>query len=245
RLRTLTHHLNKSKMSTASHVIHNTNKACCSIPPVESQYTPKGTSDCTIGPFTNVYVTGDKESKNAIVCGADIIASTLDTIVYMPDFFGKGNAFPTENFHPETKECGEALQAFFKGIAEPGKARDALVAFGKNLKEGAELQAAGSGDQAVTVKHTKVGVYGFCWGQDTPFDSVSIVHPAMLSVEDAEKLTVPLGIYLSKDDPVDEYIKIVQAIAKKPFATKNDNKYYSNMFEDLYTRLAAFFAKTL
>jgi hypothetical protein len=67
----------------------------------------------------------------------------------------------------------------------------------------------------------------------------------MLSVGDAEKLTVPLGIYISKDEPVDEvlkftlpklalpdltqYIKILDVIAKKPFATKNDNKYYSNM----------------
>ena len=43
RLRTLAHQLapriRTGKMST----VHNKNVACCSIPPVESDYTPKGT----------------------------------------------------------------------------------------------------------------------------------------------------------------------------------------------------------
>ncbi|KAJ6501683.1 Alpha/Beta hydrolase protein [Mycena vitilis] len=257
--------------------------ACCSIPPVESQYTPKGTL-YKVGGFENVYVTGNKQSKNAIVCvfdifafhpvtqqGADILASALNTVVYMPDFFGKGNAFSTENFPPTTQEGKDKLNGFFGDTAY--KARENLVIFGQHLKA-KELQLKAAGGEAVTVnKYTKVGLYGFCWGgkvtlraggKDTPFESVSIIHPAMLSVADVDELTVPLGIYISKDEPVDEYIKIVEAIAKKPFATKNDNKYYSNMFhgwaaaradlnvqankeefEDLYTRLASFFAKTL
>lgn len=41
RLRTLVHHLNHAKMSTATG-IHNTNVACCTIPPVRSDYKPKG-----------------------------------------------------------------------------------------------------------------------------------------------------------------------------------------------------------
>ena len=43
RLRALIHRLNISKMSTASKPVHNTNAACCTIPPVKSDYTPKGT----------------------------------------------------------------------------------------------------------------------------------------------------------------------------------------------------------
>lgn len=43
RLRALIHRLNLSKMSTASKPVHNTNVACCTIPPVRSDYTPKGT----------------------------------------------------------------------------------------------------------------------------------------------------------------------------------------------------------
>jgi len=256
-------------MSTASHIIHNTNTACCTIAPAQSEYTPKGTFK-SVGDFKKVYVTGGP-SENAIVCvydifgyfpqtqqGADIIASTLKTVVYMPDFFEPNAPFPAENFPPTTEEGKQALQSFFGGVAAPPAAVSKLIAFGKTLKSGGAK---------------KVGAYGFCWGgkvtlsaggESTPFESVSIIHPAMLSVDDANKLTVPLGIYISKDEPVDEYIKILDVIAKKPFATKNDNKYYSNMFhgwaaaradlkvqdnkeeyENLYTRLAEFFAKTL
>ena len=42
RLRSLVHHLNHAKMSTASGV-HNTNVACCTLPAVKSDYKPKGT----------------------------------------------------------------------------------------------------------------------------------------------------------------------------------------------------------
>ncbi|KAJ7630587.1 Alpha/Beta hydrolase protein [Roridomyces roridus] len=268
RLRGLAHHLNHAKMSTASHIIHNTNAACCSIPPIVSDYSPKGTFK-SVGDFKKVYVTGGP-SENAIVCvydifgyfpqtqqGADIIASTLKTVVYMPDFFDNA-PFPAENFPPTTDEGKQALQQFFGGTANPAAAVAKLGAFANYLKSGGAK---------------KVGAYGFCWGgkvtlaaagESTPFEAVSIVHPAMLSVEDARKLTVPLGIYISKDESTEEYIKILEVIAKKPFATKNDNKYYSNMFhgwaaaradlnvqdnkeefQDLYTRLAEFFSKTL
>ncbi|KAJ6519444.1 Alpha/Beta hydrolase protein [Mycena sanguinolenta] len=270
RVRTLVHHLNKSKMAT-SHMIHNTNAACCSIPPVQSEYTPKGTFK-SVGDFKKVYVTGGP-SDNAIVCvydifgyfpqtqqGADIISAALKTVVYMPDFFeppGKG-PFPAADFPPTTDEGKKALQEFFGGTANPGEAVKKLTAFAQALKAGGAK---------------KVGAYGFCWGgkvtlsaagESTPLEAVSIIHPAMLSVDDAEKLTVPLAIYISKDEPVDEFIKIVDVLAKKPFATKNDNKYYAGMhhgwaaaradlnvqankeeFENVYTRLAEFFSKTL
>ncbi|KAG6885718.1 hypothetical protein C0993_010891 [Termitomyces sp. T159_Od127] len=52
----------------------------------------------------------------------------------------------------------------------------------------------------------------------------------MLSVADAEKLTVPLAIYISKDEPFDEYRKVLDVISKKSFAPKNDSKHYANMF---------------
>ena len=39
RLRTVLHHLNRAAMSTT---VHNTNQACCTIPPVLSDYSPKG-----------------------------------------------------------------------------------------------------------------------------------------------------------------------------------------------------------
>lgn len=45
RLRAITHHLAPSSSlarAGMSTVIHNDNAACCSIPPVKSDYTPKG-----------------------------------------------------------------------------------------------------------------------------------------------------------------------------------------------------------
>lgn len=49
-----------------STTVHNTNEACCSIPPVHSEYKPKGTFKSYAG-FERVYVTGPAKSDNAIV----------------------------------------------------------------------------------------------------------------------------------------------------------------------------------
>lgn len=71
RLRTIAHHLNGPRMSTVSGIIHNTNTACCTIPPVQSDYTPKGLFK-PYGNFKKVYVTGPEDSENKIVCIYDI-----------------------------------------------------------------------------------------------------------------------------------------------------------------------------
>jgi len=71
----------------------------------------------------------------------------------------------------------------------------------------------------------------------------------MLSAQDVEGLTIPLGLFASKDESRDEvrnlfshigccisftfasqFDKAVAVLSKKPFATKVDSKYYSNMF---------------
>jgi len=258
-------------MSTAAAPpITNTNQACCSIPSVQSDYSPKGTYK-PYGDFQKVYVTGADRSEKAIICvfdifgffpqtqqGADILADTLKATVYMPDFFGEGKAFPTDKHPPKSDQDQADLQAFFGGIANPAKTTEKVIKFGEVLKK----------DGA---KH--VGVYGFCWGGKVTFgvgshsdifDSIAIVHPAMLSVDDTKDLKVPLGMYISKDEPKDQYDKIVEALSKKPRAEKNDSKVYSTMFhgwaaaradlkneenkkefEDVYGRLADFFNKTL
>jgi len=72
----------------------------------------------------------------------------------------------------------------------------------------------------------------------------------MLSIDDSEKLTIPLAIYVSKDEPLNEvrwllsqycmfalfaygldlqYNKILSVLSKKLFSHKNDYKNYSNM----------------
>jgi len=269
RLRALAHHLNHAKMSTAT---HNTNVACCSIPAVQSNYTPKG-SFKSYGGFEKVYVTGPENSDNAIVAvydvfgffpqtqqGADMIASGLKTVVYMPNFFEPNEPFSISKFPPKTDQEKAELQAFFGpgGAAFPAGNIGKLVSFAATLK---------------TNGYKRVGAYGFCWGakicissgtQDTPLDAAAMVHPAMLSVDDATKLTIPLAMYVSKDESVEEYNKINEIIAKKPFASKCDSKNYVNMFhgwaaaranleneenkkefEDVYGKLVAFFGTNL
>lgn len=267
RLRTLLHHLNHAKMSTASGTIHNTNVACCTIPPVVSKYVPKGIYKENYGGFDKVYVTGPSMlGDKALVCvydifgfkpqtqqGADIVADELKVQVYMPDFFEKGEPWPVDQFPPKTDEEKQKLQDFFGGIANPKENSAKLVAFGETLKkDGAKF----------------VGTFGFCWGGkvimlagqgDTPFDAISIVHPAMLSSEDAPNLNVPLGLFPSLDEPEDEFKKIVEIMSKKPFSNKCDSHIFpsfhgfaaaranlddeenNKQFVALYERLIKFF----
>jgi len=269
RLRALVHHIHPSKMSTAT---HNTNVACCTIPAVQSDYNPKG-SYKSYGGFEKVYVTGPEKSDNAIIAvydifgffpqtqqGADRIASSMKTTVYMPNFFEPKDAFSISKFPPKSDENKAALQAFFgpDGAAFPPSNIGKLIKFAEALKSDG---------------YNHVGAYGFCWGAKicissgtagTPLDAVAMVHPAMLSADDAEKLTIPLAMYITKDESVTEYNRINDIIAKKPFASKNDSKNYENMFhgfaaaranlenednkkefEDVYGKLVAFFSNNL
>lgn len=82
--------------------------------------------------------------------GADIVALTLKTTVYMPDFFEPDGPFPHDPFPPTTDEGKQALQNFFATTANPPKNVAKLIEFGKLLK---------------TNGAAKVGAYGFCWGK--------------------------------------------------------------------------------
>ncbi|KAF7798633.1 hypothetical protein EIP86_009856 [Pleurotus ostreatoroseus] len=259
-------------MSTASGV-HNTNVACCTLPAVKSDYKPKGTYK-PYGGFqkehdtrSQAYFAGpEKPGKVALVCvydifgykpqtlqGADILADQLGAQVILPDFFEGDEPWPLEKFPPKTDEDKKKLQEWFGGFANPANHVPKLNAVGKAVKEdGAQFVAA----------------YGYCWGgkvvmvtgfqPDTPFDAVSIVHPAMLSSNDAEKLNLPLGMFISNDEPKDEYEKIVDIMSKKPFASKNASKHFDSFhgfaaaranlddpdnkakYEDLYCELIKF-----
>ncbi|KAF9786024.1 dienelactone hydrolase [Thelephora terrestris] len=250
--------------------VHNPNKACCSIPPVQAEYTAKGTYK-SHGAFDRAYVTGDNSETALIIVydifgyfpqtlqGADILAKTLGVQVFMPDFFGEGNTFDIKKFPPKTDQDKKDIQDFFGGVGSPPPAATRLVDFAHGLKrEGFK----------------KIGALGYCWGgkvvimgaltEGNPLDAISIVHPAMISSKDAEGLSVPSGIYFSKDESREEFDKIVDVLSKKSFSAKVDSKYYSNMFhgwaaargnlsdpenkreyEDLYSRAAAFFTNAL
>ncbi|KAI9059667.1 hypothetical protein FKP32DRAFT_1579652 [Trametes sanguinea] len=249
--------------------IHNTNVACCTIPVVKSNYKPKGFFKSYAG-FSKAYVAGpEKPGKVALVCvydilgfmpqtqqGADILADKLGVQVLMPDFFEPEGPFPADKFPPKNDEEAAALQAFFGGIGKPENSVANLIRVGKALK-----------DEGVQW----LGVYGLCWGPKvailagadpaTPFDAVAACHPAMLSHGDVTELKVPLGLYPSKDEPVEEMKQILEIVSKKSFASQNDHKFYSSYaphgfggaradlqdpqgrkdYEDLYARLISFF----
>ncbi|KAI0666316.1 hypothetical protein C8Q78DRAFT_1060766 [Trametes maxima] len=254
-------------MSTAA--VHNTNVACCTVPPAQSNYTPKGRFKPYAG-FSKVYVTGpETPGRVALVCvydifgfkpqtqqGADILADKLSVQVLMPDFFEPAGPWPVDQFPPKTDEEKAKLQAFFGGTAKPQDAVGKLVNVGKALKS----EGAGW-----------VGTFGFCWGgkvtilsgsvDSTPFDAVAAIHPAMLNHGDVTELKVPLGLYPSNDEPVDESKQILEIVSKKPFSDKSDYKLYGSFhgfaaaranlddpenkkhYEDLYARLLTFFSK--
>jgi dienelactone hydrolase len=249
--------------------IHNDSEACCTIPPVKSDYTPKGTIKTYAD--INSYIVGDDSSKTALICvydifgikgqtqqGADILAQELKARVVMPDFFAPSDPWPLDKFPPGTDEEKKKLQEFFGGPANPAKSVEKLQKVAK------QLRADGA---------TKVGTFGFCWGGkvtilagsgETPVDAVAATHPAMLSADDAKNLSVPLGLFPSGDEPKDVYQQILDIVKEKSFADKNASKYYSDEFhgwaaaradlkneknrkdfEDLYSNLAAFFSKAL
>jgi len=220
----------------------NTNKACCSIPPVTTHnYQAKGAYETFED--MQVYSIGEKNQKT-IICifdifgfypqvlqGADLLAA-LGFRVVIPDFF-RGKPFPSEKFPPfesplkhgpTTDEDKKQFQDFFSDAGRPDLRLPEL------LRVAAWVKAAGA---------PSVGVYGLCWGakvaimaggQDPAvFSSVAQAHPAMLSVDDFEALKVPIATYISQDeekDVAEQGIKIANA---KPFGKKNDFKVYPDM----------------
>ncbi|CEL52172.1 putative AIM2 family protein C30D10,14 OS=Schizosaccharomyces pombe (strain 972 / ATCC 24843) GN=SPBC30D10.14 PE=3 SV=1 [Rhizoctonia solani AG-1 IB] len=215
--------------------IHNSNTACCSIPTVvpKDKYQEKGEYK-PFGEFKKAYVVGDPDSDKAIIGvydifgywpqtqqGADILAESLGALVIYPDFLD-GKPWDNNNFPPKTDEDKQKLQEFFGGVANVGERVKNVVALAEKLKaDGAKF----------------VGTIGFCWGGKVvtvaagtgKTDAAVAIHPAMLDVKDANNLKVPLGIFPSKDEPLDEYEKIIKSISNKPFASKNAYKVYSNM----------------
>jgi len=244
--------------------VQNSNTACCSIPPVHHDYEAKGEYKSFAG-IDKVYMVGPEGTGKAIIIiydifgyfpqtlqGADILAEAVQTRVLMPDFL-KGKPFPVDKFPPKGKTEEAELQLFFATTANPVLTLPYITAVGEQLKK-----------EGVS----KVGVLGFCWGgklsilsghQEWP-DAVAAIHPAMLSAGDADALKVPLGLFPTQDEPIEEYEKMIKAISDKPWASKNVYKVYPTQihgfaaargdltdpevkaqYEDVYGRTATFF----
>ncbi|EKM48016.1 uncharacterized protein PHACADRAFT_109520, partial [Phanerochaete carnosa HHB-10118-sp] len=142
--------------------VHNPNKACCTIPPVQSNYSPKGTYKAYAG-FDKVYVAGPANpGKLAVICvfdifgfkpqtqqGADILAEELGAQVYMPDFFEGDEPWTLDKFPPTKPEDQQKFQEWFAGFANPANHVPRVIKVAEALKsEGVQF----------------IVTYGFCWG---------------------------------------------------------------------------------
>ena len=56
----------------------------------------------------------------------------------------------------------------------------------------------------------------------------------MLAHDDVTKLNIPLGLYPSNDEPVDEIKQILEIISKKPISEKSDYKHYDSYVSRLF-----------
>lgn len=104
---------------------------------------------CYSHPWTKCHHESDS-FKPQTQLGADILASCLNTRVFMPNFFFPDEPISLDNFPPQTDEQKQALQDFFGGTANPPKT------VGKVDQAGEALKKDG---------YKKLVVYGLCWGR--------------------------------------------------------------------------------
>lgn len=137
---------------------------CCpsDIPPVVTgHYTPHGSYETHAGYKT--YVTGPRDAQHAVMViydifgffpqtiqGADIIASQLNALVFMPDFF-QGEAADINSFPPDTEEKKKRLGEFFASKADLEKNVTAVKDIARELKQ-------------TFPDAQKWAAMGFCWG---------------------------------------------------------------------------------
>ncbi|CAE6403915.1 unnamed protein product [Rhizoctonia solani] len=233
------------------------NPVCCTIPPVASDYNPKGTFE-TINEILT-YVIGDKSSEKAIIIatdgfgmapltqqGCDILASQ-GFYVLMPDYLGD-QALQDGDVPFDTPEKVEKRNKLSAGVGNPQKRAIDLVKLGEKLKS----------------EGFTVGAVGYCWGgklimlagASDAFAAVAGVHPSLLAPEDAANCKATIGLYPTKDeDPaaMEPFVKIAKdyklySNAYHGFAAARaqlDDPHYKAEYEDVFKRLSTFFKKHL
>ncbi|WVQ91996.1 hypothetical protein IAS59_005804 [Cryptococcus gattii] len=209
--------------------------SCCSqIPPVQAEYSPKGSYTTING--LKAYTIGPEDAKVSVLVvydvfgyspqilqGADIIASQGYRVV-MPDFL-VGNCATPDMFTPENEAKKVEYFSKFPGgcatQAEPvAKAVNSLIEAG----------------------HGKVAVIGFCWGYKCAVLSEGLakadafigVHPTFPAPDDADRINVPLAILSTSG----EDINVINAI-QKGVESKNPGKNFFKHFAEQIHGFAA------
>ncbi|KAI1136432.1 alpha/beta-hydrolase [Hypoxylon sp. FL0543] len=248
--------------------------ACARIPPVSSDYTPKGTYETIAGLKT--YVVGPSSPQKAVIDiydvfglapqtlqGADRLSASLNALVIVPDFF-EGVYVQPDWLPPDTDEKKAAFAKF----------QGEQAAIPKNVDRLIEVRKA-AGEKWPSVGD-RWGVFGLCWGGKVAvlacgkdnegagrvFKVSGQAHPARLAAEDAEALTAPHICLASPGEPADVVAQYKQILAKPgkigvvetyetmfhgwmgARANLTDEKNRSE-YERGYNQVAEFFAKYL
>ncbi|KAJ3040669.1 hypothetical protein HDV00_010562 [Rhizophlyctis rosea] len=223
-----------------------TSKACCTLPPVQVDYTPKGHMT-TIAGF-DTYAVGDPSSQKAIIGvydvfgldfpqvkqGADML-STRGYYVVIPDLFRgeylKSDKIPAfgspiramATFDDETK------QKMFTFFSTTGSFTNRLPDF---------LHVA----RTLAQSHAQIASYGLCWGgkliiqaatqHPSLLTSIAQLHPARMDVANVEHLSIPLASLISDDEPADVQARIEEIVRGKggKVAEKSLFVHYEGMY---------------
>ncbi|KAI9632341.1 Alpha/Beta hydrolase protein [Dioszegia hungarica] len=238
--------------------------ACCTLPPVQAEYTPKGSYSDFTGLKT--YITGEKDAKQAVLIvydvfgfspqilqGADLLASQ-GYAVYMPDFLGGDYAQPE----------------WFSGSEEGTKMRTTWFSkFPGSISS--QAKPVGNVISEIKSKHGQVGAAGFCWGwkvlvmteNGDKLAGIAGCHPSLIAADDVEKLSVPVALLPSEGEDMKIINEIYEGLEKKSpgssfvkeypkmphgwMAARGDLKGEegSKAFHDGYSTLAAFFKQNM
>ncbi|KAK9482442.1 dienelactone hydrolase [Lipomyces starkeyi] len=196
-------------------------EACLTLPTVvPTEYTTKGSYERMAG--LDVYITGSATPTIGIIDvydafgmatqtlqGADILATALNALVLVQDFF-KGEPAKHEWLPPDTDEKRQLFTKFMtERAAFPGNV-DALL---QTVKKATEKYPS----------ITAWGTFGLCWGgkivalasgPGTPFAATG-KHTL-----DAVNISVPHVVLASKDEPADavaDYKEVIESNGKGGF----------------------------
>ncbi|KAL9541236.1 hypothetical protein MBANPS3_009240 [Mucor bainieri] len=201
-------------------------KACCSLPPVVSDYKYTGAMEKFEG--LSIYTVGPKDAKKAVLVFydifgyhpnayqfCDILAKHCGWRVIMPDFLHGDYATP-------------ALLADIPKLLEWVGRVGTIEVVTPDVERSVKYLKEGGVDAATLV--------GFCWGAKIAvqltstmpfFVGASLVHPSFVDVKDAEKAGAPILALPSKDEPdMTEYMEV---LAKKPFGKQCKHVRFDDM----------------
>jgi dienelactone hydrolase len=140
--------------------------------------------------------------------GADILASGYistpdnagDFKVFMPDWFGDSPA-EAANYPPKNPAQTKAIMDFMTGPANPNKTVPSVLPLLEAIKK-----------QNPQIESW--AIMGYCWGgkiaallsqSGTPFKASAQVHPSLLEMQDASKVTIP-HVFLPSMEEVPEVL---------------------------------------